>query len=55
MEIILKHIPKVIYHNINEALETKVTKEEVKKALFMMDEDKASSVSGFLIGLFLKN
>lgn len=45
MEIILKHIPKVINHNMNEAMEKIFIKEKVKKAIFMMDKYKAPIMS----------
>jgi len=44
---LLDNIPSVITQRMNESLEAKVTKDEVKKALFDMDPDKAPGPDGF--------
>lgn len=44
---LLANLPSVISQQMNESLEAKVTKDEVKKALFDMDPDKAPGPDGF--------
>lgn len=44
---LLENIPSVISQQRNEFLEAKVSKDEVKKALFDMDPDKAPGPNGF--------
>eukprot|EP00253_Pinus_taeda_P028169 PITA_28169 len=44
---LLDIIPSAISPRMNEILEVKVTKDEVKKALFDMDPDKAPGLDGF--------
>jgi hypothetical protein len=44
---LLDIIPTILSQHMKEKLETKVTKDEVKKALFDMDPDKAPGPDGF--------
>eukprot|EP00253_Pinus_taeda_P009752 PITA_09752 len=44
---LLDVVPSVISHRTKETLEAKITKDEVKKALFDMDPDKAPGPNGF--------
>lgn len=52
MEKMLKAIPHVINKDMNDILVARTTQEEVIKALFIMERDKAPSLDGFLMGFF---